>query len=151
MKSLSLAFALTFMLTLSLFAQDQRYYDPIPKAIIGEWKVLKPKEGSKFESIKFYASGLLNIDTKGSKMVINYKVSERYEGYEVFISGMEHTSPFSSFFIKSVQGNTMQITTKNANSSKTVTLIKAKDIPFGIIPLQTKNHELLWVFGAPKT
>ncbi|MEJ7682313.1 MAG: hypothetical protein WKG06_31575 [Segetibacter sp.] len=84
MKSLSLTFALTFMLTLSLFAQEQRNYDPIPKAIIGEWKVSKPKEGSKFESITFYPDGLLNIDTKGSKMVINYKVSERPEGYEVF-------------------------------------------------------------------
>ncbi|MEJ7682314.1 MAG: hypothetical protein WKG06_31580 [Segetibacter sp.] len=60
-----------------------------------------------------------------------------------FISGMEHTSPFSSFFLKSVEGNSMQITTKNENSSKTLTLIKAKDIPFGIIPLQAKYHELL--------
>jgi hypothetical protein len=143
MKRLSLAFALTFLLTLSLFAQDQRQYDPIPKVIIGEWKVSKPKENSKFESIKFYASGLLNIDTKGSKMVINYKVSERSEGYEVFISGMDHTSPFSSFFIKSVEGNNMQITLKKENSSKTFTLIKTKEIPFGIIPLQAKNHELL--------
>jgi hypothetical protein len=44
MKSLLLAFALTFMLTLSLLAQEQRSYDPIPKAIIGEWKVSKPKK-----------------------------------------------------------------------------------------------------------
>ncbi len=143
MKRLSLSFALTFLLTLSLFAQDQRQYDPIPKAIIGEWKVSKPKEDSKFGSIKFYASGLLNIDTKGAKMVINYKVSERSEGYEVFISGMEHTSPFSSFFIKSVEGNNMQITLKKENSSKTFTLIKIKEIPFGIIPLQAKNYEWL--------
>ncbi len=143
MKSLSLAFALTFILTSSLFAQDQRYYDPIPKAIIGEWKASKPKEDGKFESITFYRSGLLNINTKGSKMVINYKVSERYEGYEVFISGMEHTSHFSSFFIKSVEGNNMQITTKSGNGSKTFTLIKAKEIPFGIIPLQCKHSGML--------
>lgn len=134
MKKSSLAFALTFLSTLSLSAQE-RNYDPVPQAIIGEWKVLKPKEDSKFESITFYAGGLLNIDTKRSKMVINYKVSERPHGYEVFISGMEHTSPFSSFFIKSVEGNNMQITLKNENSSKTFALIKAKDIPFGIIPL----------------
>ncbi len=143
MKRLSLAFALTFILTLSLFAQDQRNYDPVPKAIIGEWKVSKPTEDGKFESITFYAGGLLNIDTKGSKMVINYKVSERSEGYEVFISGLEHTSPFSSFFIKLVEGNNMQITTKSGNSSTTLTLTKTKDIPFGIIPLQTKNSKSL--------
>ena len=143
MKKSLLALTLTFMLTLSLFAQDQRYYIPIPKAIIGEWKVSEPKEDSKFQSIIFYPSGLLNIDTKGSKMVINYKVYERSEGYEVFVSGMEHTPPFSSFFIKSVEGNNMQITTKNENSSKTLTLTKAKDIPFGIIPLQSENDELL--------
>ncbi len=136
MKNLSLAFALTFILTLSLFAQGQRDYDPIPKAIIGEWKVSQQKQNTKFNSITFYPGGLLNIDTKGSKMVINYKVSERSEGYEVFISEMEHTSPFSSFFIKSIKGNNMQITLKKENSSKTFTLIKAKDIPFGIIPLQ---------------
>lgn len=43
----------------------------------------------------------------------------------------------------------MQITLKNENSSKTFFLIKAKDIPFGIIPLQAKNNALLQVFGAP--
>jgi hypothetical protein len=140
MKSSLLAFALTFMLTLSLLAQEERYYDPIPKAIIGEWKVSKPKEDTKFETIIFYPSGLLNIDSKASKMVINYKVSERSDGYEVFISGMEHTSPFSSFFINPVSQDHMQLTLKN---EKTFTLIKAKDIPFGIVPLQSKNHEFL--------
>ena len=57
MKNLSLVFVLTFMLALSLFAQDQRHYDPIPKAIIGEWKVSTPKEDSKFESITFMPAG----------------------------------------------------------------------------------------------
>lgn len=138
MKSLLLAFTFAFLLTLSLFAQDKRYFNPIPKAIIGEWKVVEPKEDSRFESIIFYPGGLLNIDTKGSKMVINYSVSDSSQGYVVFISGMQHTSPFSSFFIKSVEGNNMQITTRNGNSSKIFTLIKAKDIPSGVIPLQSK-------------
>jgi hypothetical protein len=71
-------------------------------------------------------------------MVINYKVSERSDGYEVFISGTEHTSPFSSFFITSVSQEHMKLTLKN---EKTFTLIKAKDIPVGIIPLRAKNHE----------
>ena len=127
------------MLTLSLFAQDQRSYDPIPKAIIGEWKASNPKEDCKFESVTFYPGGLLNIDTKGSKLVVNYKVAERPEGYEIFISGMNYTSPFSSFFIKFIEGDNMQITAKKDKSSKSVTLIKAKDIPYGILPLQAKN------------
>jgi hypothetical protein len=138
MKSLSFALIFTLLVTSSLFAQHEMYLNLAPKAIIGHWKVLEPKDDVKFESIIFYPGGLLNIDTRGSKMVLNYKVSKRSQGYEVSISGMEHTAHFSSFFIKSVEGDKMQITDTKENSNKTVTLQKTKDISSGIIPLETR-------------
>jgi len=48
MKRLLLVSALAFMLTLSLLAQEQLYYDPIPKAILANGKS-KPKEDTKME------------------------------------------------------------------------------------------------------
>lgn len=138
MKSLLLTFAFAFLLTLSLPAQDERYFNPAPKAIIGEWKILEPKQDSKIESIIFYPGGFLNIDTKEAKMVLNYKVADSLQGYIVFISGMSTASPFSSFYIKSVKGNNMQIIARNGNNNKTVSLIKSRDIAYGVIPLQSK-------------
>ena len=138
MKSLSLAFIAAFLLTISLFSQDKKHFYAIPATIIGEWKLIEPKEHSKFQSITFYPGGLLNIDTKGSKLVVNYSVSYFSRGYLVSISGMADAPPFSSFLIKSIRENKMQITASNGKSGRIFTFIKDKDIPSGIIPLQAK-------------
>lgn len=135
MKRLALLF--TTLAITSGFAQDEKYLKPVPNSITGEWKVSESKENTNIESIVFYPDGLLNVNSKRrGKLIQGYKVVERANGYEIFITAMHFAPPIASFKIKLLKESLMQITIQKDNASQTLTFKKIRHIPSGIVPLK---------------
>lgn len=134
-----LALTLTALLYISAFAQEKKYIEPIPKLITGEWSVTDSKEKSRVESIVFFPDGLLNINSKDKrKLVQGYKVAAMPDGYEVFVTAMHFSPPLASFLLTSLKEDSMEITVQKDSSSQKLTLKKVRNIRSGFIPLATR-------------